>query len=44
MGKEIHGWSVLCEREHFWGLCARAVEYAHKPLAGAILGLPNVPV
>ena len=31
-------------KKHFWGLCARAVEYAHKPLAGLIIGLPKVPV
>ena len=36
--------SVLCERDHFRGLCARAIEHAHKPLDGPILSLPKVPV
>ena len=41
---EIHGWSVLCERDHFWGLCTRTIEHAHKPLASPILSLPKLPV
>ena len=42
MGEEIHGWSVLCERDHFRGLCTRTVEHAHKPLDSPILSLPEV--
>ena len=42
LGKEIHGWSVLCERDQFRGLCTRTIEHAHKPLASLILSLPKV--
>ena len=44
LGEEIHGWSVLCERNQFRGLCTRTIEHAHKPLASPILSLPEVPV
>ena len=43
--KEINGWSVLCERDHFRGLSARTIEHAaHKLFAGPVLSLPKVPV